>query len=85
MARSTGGTLMAWPQLERAPLMHWMAERSNENVRRQRSQDMAMVNQLNIHHCKWRHARSLYPHMPGNCHLCNDFAVLSRGQRNATQ
>ena len=40
MARSMGGALMAWPQLERAPLIHWMAERSNENVSRQRSQAM---------------------------------------------
>ena len=40
MARSMGGALMAWPQLERAPLIHWMAERSNENVSRQCSQAM---------------------------------------------
>ena len=31
---------MARPQLEWVPLMHWMAEQSNENVRRQHSQDM---------------------------------------------
>ena len=41
MARSMGGDdLIAWPQLDRAPLMHWMAERRREKVRRQRSQDM---------------------------------------------
>ena len=35
-----GGDLIAWPRLDRAPLMHWMAERRREKVRRQRSQDM---------------------------------------------
>ena len=48
MARSMGGALMAWPQLERAPLIHWMAERSNENVSRQRSQAMVDTKK------KWR-------------------------------
>ena len=35
-----GGDLAAWPLLERAPLMHWMAERRREKVRRQCNQDM---------------------------------------------
>ncbi len=33
-----GGALEACPILERAPLMHCMAERRREKVRRQRSQ-----------------------------------------------
>ena len=36
-------------------------------------------------HCKWRHARSLYPRMPGNRHLCNYYAALSNRQRNAAR
>lgn len=35
-----GGDLVAWPTLEQAPLMHWMAEQRRENVRWQRNQDM---------------------------------------------
>ena len=39
MARSMGGgDLVAWPQLEWAPLMHWMAEQRKENVRWQLNQ-----------------------------------------------
>ena len=34
------GDLRACPQLERAPLIHWMAERNREKATRQRSQDM---------------------------------------------
>ena len=32
--------LAAWPLLERAPLMHWTAERRREKVGRQRSQNI---------------------------------------------
>ena len=40
MARSMGGgDLVAWPQLEWPPLMHWMAERKSKNVRRQCNQN----------------------------------------------
>ena len=38
LARSMGGGDLA--HLEQAPLMHWMAKRRRENVRRQRNQDM---------------------------------------------
>ena len=42
MTKSSGGVwdLAAWPQLERAPLMHWIADRSSEKVSRQRNQDI---------------------------------------------
>ena len=35
-----GGDLAVWPQVEQAPLMHWMADWSREKVRPQRNQDM---------------------------------------------
>ena len=35
-----GGGLCACPQIERAPLIHWMAERNSEKATRQRTQDM---------------------------------------------
>ena len=35
-----GGDFVPWPQLKRAPLMHWMADQRRENVKRQRNQDM---------------------------------------------
>ena len=38
MIRSMGGALLAWPQLEQAPLLLWMAERSNGTVWQQHSQ-----------------------------------------------
>ena len=47
--RSRGGMwdLAACPTLERAPLMHWIAERSREKVIRLRSQ-LSMVECLTV-------------------------------------
>ena len=40
MARSmVGGDLVAQPQLEQAPLMHWIADRRSEKVRQQCNQN----------------------------------------------
>ena len=40
LTRSIGrGDLEAWPQEERAPLIHWMADLRRENERRHLSQE----------------------------------------------
>ena len=58
MARSIGGgDLVAWPQPERTPLMHWMADRRSEKVRRQRNQNK--VEEYGWSHFTARHDASL--------------------------
>ncbi len=55
--RRGSGCLRAWPRLDLAPHMHWIAKQRSENVKRQHSQDT--VELYDWSHFVARHEASL--------------------------